>query len=134
MNDRQDRGMAAVLSWLYNDGSSSAFGKPEPAAFDAMSTGSLQVSGTRSLKCSKTGASLCRLLVLGRSIQLTCAHALCHQCGEGGWTTLPGSASLAISAASGLVRAVVNCLQKRKVRSPRHLCLAGFSLPLQPSC
>ena len=42
VNDRQDRGMAAVLSWLYNDGSSSAFGKPEPAAFDAMSTGSLQ--------------------------------------------------------------------------------------------
>ncbi len=50
--------MAAVLSWLYNDGSSSAFGKPEPAPFDAMSTSSLQVSGTGFRKCSKTGATL----------------------------------------------------------------------------
>ena len=46
MNDRQDRGMAAVLSWLQNDGSSSAMGRPESAgpAFDAMSFDSLQVS------------------------------------------------------------------------------------------
>ncbi len=45
-NDRQDRGMAAVLSWLYSDGSSSVMGRPEGAApaFDAMSIGSLQVS------------------------------------------------------------------------------------------
>ncbi len=67
MNDRQDRGMAAVLSWLYNDGSSSAFGKPEPAAFDAMSTGSLQASGLGSCKCGKTRVGLsvadCGLLI-----------------------------------------------------------------------
>ena len=45
MNDRQDRGMAAVLSWLFNDGSSSAMGRPEPVGgtVDAMSIGSLQV-------------------------------------------------------------------------------------------
>ena len=47
MNDRHDRGMADVLTWLYNDGSSSAMGRPEPAAgtLDAMSMGSLQASG-----------------------------------------------------------------------------------------
>ncbi len=48
VNDRQDRGMAAVLSWLQNDGSSSAMGRPESAgpAFDAMSFDSLQASAS----------------------------------------------------------------------------------------